>query len=204
MRRLSGWSRVCRAFEALLAVIGFVALAAYGWFTIEMRRLEAENRAAVSHMLRDSVSPIHAPDSTSIAPMPSTDFVGELDIPRLHISAAVRAGDDEDLLAGAVGYLPETPPPWRRGNSALVAHRDRLFSGLAGVRVGDEIFLWTTHGDFRYVVSETFVVDPNAVWVLDDVEGVDLTLITCYPFAYVGHAPHRFVVRATKSDGSRP
>lgn len=204
MRRPSQWSHVSRAFEAVLAVAGLVALAAYGWFTLEMRWLETENRAAVARMLSERVAPIDAPDSMSTSPVPSPDFIGELDIPRLHISAAVRAGDDEGLLAGAVGYLPDTPPPWRRGNSALVAHRDRLFSALAGVRVGDEIFLWTTHGDFQYVVRETLVVSPNDVWVLDDVRGVDLTLITCYPFVYVGHAPQRFVVRARKSDRSTP
>ena len=77
--------------------------------------------SAVSRILTDRVTETETPDLT-LMPPPS-DIVGELDIPRLHISAAVRAGEGEDVLAAAVGYLPDTPPPWRHGNSALVAHR---------------------------------------------------------------------------------
>jgi sortase A len=201
MRRLSRWRRVSVVVEGLLVVIGLASLTTYGWFTIEMRRLESENRSAVARMLSDRVAAAEAPASITIRP-PAVDpvLLGQLDIPRLRLSAAIRAGDDDDALDGAVGYLPDTPPPWKHGNTALVAHRDRLFRALADIQVGDEIVLSTTHGDFRYVVSSIFIANPTDVWILDQADDVDLTLITCYPFVYIGHAPQRFVVRATKAD----
>jgi len=201
MRRLSRWRAVSVVVEGLLVVIGFVSLTSYGWFTIEMRRLESDNRNAVSRMLNDRVTAVEAPAPTTIRP-PAVDpvLLGQLDIPRLRLSTAIRVGDDDDALDGAVGYLPDTPPPWKHGNTALAAHRDRLFRALADIRIGDEIVLSTTHGAFRYVVRTTFIANPSEVWILDDAEGVDLTLITCYPFVYVGRAPKRFIVRAERTD----
>jgi sortase A len=201
MRRLSRWPAASSVLEALLVVVGLASLAAYGWFTIEMRRLELDNRKAVARMLIDRVAAVDAPPSTTMPPpAPDPALLGQFDIPRLRLSAAIRVGDDDDALDGAVGYLPDTPPPWKHGNTAFAAHRDRLFRALADIRIGDEIFLSTTHGDFRYVVSGLFIANPRDVWILDPSDGVDLTLITCYPFVYIGHAPQRFVVRATKVD----
>lgn len=201
MRRLSRWPAVNRVVEALLVVIGLASLTTYGWFTIETRRLESDNRIAVTRMLNDRVAAVDATRPTTMPP-PAADpaLLGQLDIPRLHLSAAIRAGDDDDALDGAVGYLPDTPPPWKHGNTAFAAHRDRLFRALADIRIGDEIELSTTHGDFRYVVRATFIANPSDVWILEDADGVDLTLITCYPFVYIGHAPQRFIVRAEKMD----
>lgn len=180
----------------LLILVGVVSLSRYGWLMTQMEWLESKNRAAVSRILRQ-------PDAAGAASGSSdtdddSNFIGELDIPRLNVSAAVRVGEDADVLAGAVGYLPETPLPWERGNSAFAAHRDRIFRPLAGIHVGDEIRLATRHGDFRYEVSHTLIVNENDVWVLDNADDVDLTLITCYPFVFVGHAPQRFIVRAKK------
>lgn len=190
-------SRIVSVFVVLLVVVGVASLSRYGWLMTQMEWLESKNRAVVSRMLRQ-------PDGAADATSGSTDtdddadFIGELDIPRLNVSAAVRVGEDADVLRGAVGYLPETPLPWEHGNSAFAAHRDRIFRPLAGILVGDEIRLSTRHGDFRYEVSHTLIVNENDVWVLDNAHGVDLTLITCYPFVFVGHAPQRFIVRAKK------
>ncbi len=97
-----------------------------------------------------------------------------------------------------MGYLPDTPLPWQPGNSALAAHRDRLFRPLERIRVGDDIWLSTEHGDLQYEVSRTLIVNPNDVWVLNPSPDANLTLITCFPFSYVGHAPKRFIVQAKK------
>ena len=189
-------SGVISFFVVVLVAVGAMSLFRYGWLMTEMERLESRNRAAVSRLLR---TPGDATSATSGSEAFSEyDFIGELDIPRLNLSAAVRVGEDADVLAGAVGYLPDTPLPWKPGNSAFAAHRDRIFRPLAGIRVGDEIRLSTVHGDFRYLVNNTFIVSERDVWVLDNAEDVDLTLITCYPFVFVGHAPQRFVVRARK------
>jgi len=190
-------SGIVSFFVVVLVVVGVASLSRYGWLMTQMEWLESKNRAAVSRLLRQ---PDAAPDATSGSTDADVDssFIGELEIPRLNLSAAVRVGEDSDVLAGAVGYLPETPLPWEHGNSAFAAHRDRIFRPLAGIQVGDEIRLATRHGDFRYEVSHTLIVNENDVWVLDNTHDVDLTLITCYPFVFVGHAPQRFIVRAKK------
>ena len=125
--------------------------------------------------------------------------IGWLEIPRVGVSGAVVHGDTEDLLKTAIGHLPDTPLPWQAGNSALAAHRDSLFRRLKDVRSHDVVRLATPHGTFEYRVRETLVVDPEDLWVLDPTPARTLTLITCYPFNYVGSAPRRFIVRAESS-----
>ena len=102
-------------------------------------------------------------------------------------------GDDEDTLNVAVGHLPDTPLPWQAGNSALAGHRDTFFRALKGVRLGDEIRLATSHGELRYRVERTLVIEPDDLSVLEPSPKPGLTLITCFPFSY---APHRFIVQA--------
>jgi sortase A len=190
------------ALEWTLLVAGIVCLARYAWMSREVEKLESENRSAVARMLADRA--LHQPSALKPSALEPSALggdpllIGQLDIPRLRLSAAIRVGDDSDVLGGAVGYLQDTALPWEEGNTALAAHRDRLFRPLRGIRVGDDIQLSTRHGDFQYRVSRTLIVSPADVWVLNSVPGVDLTLITCYPFVYVGHAPQRFVVRARK------
>jgi sortase A len=111
---------------------------------------------------------------------------------------AVVMEGDETVLQSAVEYLPDTPPPWQIGNGALAAHRDGIFRPLRGIRVGDDVLLATPRGDFHYRVRRTLIVNSGDVWVLDPLPHVNLTLITCFPFVYVGHAPQRFIVQAEK------
>ena len=119
-----------------------------------------------------------------------------LHIPRLDLSSVVLSGDGDDVLDVAVGHLPDTPKPWEPGNSALAAHRDGLFRPLRNIRVGDEIRVRSTHGELVYHVRETKVVAPDDLSVLAPTDTQTLTLITCYPFNYVGNAPKRFIVHA--------
>ena len=124
--------------------------------------------------------------------------LGRLEIPRLGLSAVVGEGDDEHTLKVAVGHLPDTPLPWQEGNSALAGHRDSFFRPLRRIQVGDDIHFATRHGTFRYRVTRHTVVDPDELWVLDASPTAALTLITCYPFDFVGAAPRRFVVHAER------
>jgi len=101
-------------------------------------------------------------------------------------------------LANTV-HLPDTPMPWHEGNSALAGHRDTFFRPLQHIRVGDELRVSTARGELRYRVTEVMVVGPTDVWVLDRTDRPTLTLITCYPFRYIGNAPRRFVVRADRT-----
>jgi sortase A len=129
---------------------------------------------------------------------PGRQLIGQLDIPRLKLSVAVVAGDDDATLRVAVGYLPYTSLPWEGGNTALAGHRDTFFRPLRDISAGDEIRLLTPNGELRYHVRKIFVVEPDAVWVLDAQPDATLTLITCFPFSAVGSAPWRFVVQAVR------
>jgi sortase A len=181
-----------RTIEFVLLAVAVGCLGFYGWRMYEISR----NQAAATETF-DRARSRPEPAAPDEPPAPAS-VIGRLDIPRLHISAPIKAGDDDNVLDAAVGYQPDTPLPWQPGNSALAAHRDRLFRPLERIRVGDEIRLATTHGDLQYEVSRTLIVDPNDVWVLDPSPDANLTLITCFPFSYVGHAPKRFVVQARK------
>jgi sortase A len=132
-------------------------------------------------------------------PPPIGSVVGTLDIARLGLSAVIAEGDGDATLRVAIGHLPDTPLPWHEGNSALAGHRDTFFRPLQHILVGDELRVSTRHGDFRYEVRETRVVSPNELWVLGATDRPTLTLITCYPFNYIGKAPRRFIVKAERA-----
>jgi sortase A len=105
-------------------------------------------------------------------------------------------GSDKDTLALSVGHVPGTARLGSDGNVALAAHRDTFFRGLEHIRVGDNIVVTSIEGHRNYQVSSTLVVAPTDVYVLKDTGAATLTLITCYPFRYLGPAPKRLIVKA--------
>jgi sortase A len=107
--------------------------------------------------------------------------------------------DEAAALLLGVGHLSDTPMPWSGGNSVLAAHRDTFFRPLAGIRRNDVIRFTTKDAEFEYIVRDTSIVDPTDVDVLAPTAVSTLTLITCYPFNYIGPAPQRFVVRAERA-----
>ncbi len=133
--------------------------------------------------------------STAAAPKLG-DPLGTIAIPRLKLKAIVVEGDGDLELSYAAGHLPGTALPGAGGNAALAGHRDGVFAGLGRVRAGDSIIVTTPAARYRYVVSSTRVVGPGSTWVLDPTPRASLTLVTCYPFRYVGSAPQRYVVHA--------
>lgn len=130
------------------------------------------------------------------------DAIGELEVPRLGLSAVIVEGDGDASLKVGVGHLPDTPLPWESGNVALAAHRDTYFRPLKNVKSGDVVRVSTRRGTLDYRVRDTLVVNAEDVWVLDATDRPTLTLITCYPFSYVGRAPRRFVVRAERVESA--
>jgi LPXTG-site transpeptidase (sortase) family protein len=122
--------------------------------------------------------------------------VGVLEIPRLKLSEVVASGEDDKTLKVAIGHLLDTPLPWAQGNSVLAAHRDTHFRPLRDIQHGDVVRLKTRKGVFEYSVKDTMIVAPTDVWVMAPSKERRLTLVTCYPFNYVGSAPQRFIVRA--------
>jgi LPXTG-site transpeptidase (sortase) family protein len=123
-------------------------------------------------------------------------LIGRLEIPRLNVSVMVMEGDDAATLARGVGHLRETALPWERGNAVFAGHRDTFFRPLKNVREGDQIRLTTTRGIFDYRVIRTEIVEPDDLSVLAPTTTRSLTLVTCYPFVYVGSAPQRFIIHA--------
>jgi sortase A len=124
-------------------------------------------------------------------------LIGKVSIPRLAISAIVKEGVDDETLSIAVGHFPSSPLPGGPGNVALSAHRDTFFRNLKDVRRNDEITISTGTGRYVYRVTSYKVVLPTEVSVLAPSPGENtLTLVTCYPFYFVGPAPKRFIVSA--------
>lgn len=134
--------------------------------------------------------------------VPIGAVLGRVDIPRLHLSAIVRQGADEETLKTAVGHVPSTQFAGEVGNFAIAAHRDTLFRALKDIRIGDTVTFQSTGGSYEYKVASTQIVKPTDVDVLRP-QGDQklLTMITCYPFYFVGSAPKRFIVTARLSDG---
>lgn len=180
-----------------LFVHGLASLAWCGLVIGEARWFQAQQHAALERILR-SAPREHTRGTPIASTLVAPGVLGELDIPRLKLSAVVVEGDDEETLNVAVGHLPDTPLPWQTGNSALAGHRDTFFRALKRVRLGDEIRLATSHGELRYRVERTLVVEPYDLSVLEPLPEPCLTLITCFPFSYVGSAPRRFIVQASR------
>ena len=188
MKALRVW--LVHLLEFMLLGFGIGCLAMYAYETVEARRFQAEQTAAFEREARDQIAP-HA--------VKRGGLVGMLDVPRLQLSTPVIEGDDTGTLKRAVGHLPDTPMPWAAGNSAIAGHRDGLFRPLKDVKIGDEIRFRTTREEYRYRVTKTAIVKPDDLSVLaPQSDPTTLTLITCYPFYYVGSAPKRFVVHATR------
>jgi sortase A len=122
--------------------------------------------------------------------------IGRIEIPRIGLSAIIAEGVDTGTLQLAVGHVPATALPGQPGNVVLAGHRDSFFRGLNHLRAGDRVRLTTMHGVFDYQVDSTQVVGPGETDVLLPSTDRSLTLITCYPFHYVGPAPMRFIVHA--------
>lgn len=123
-----------------------------------------------------------------------------LRIPSAAIEVPVFDSTDKIALNRGSGHVEGTARPGEAGNIAIAGHRDGFFRGLKDIEVGADIEVLTLQGRRVFRVSELRVVDPLDVSVLDSTDATMLTLITCYPFYYVGSAPERFIVRAVLSD----
>jgi sortase A len=203
--------RGLRLLERLLLVVGLVCLGYFGYVSaetalyqaFETRELDAILAAAPSGPPGDFAGGKHSRLETEVVlptvprPRPADGTtLGRLEIPRLGVSAIVRAGSDSRTLRLAVGHIGGTSLPGEPGNIGLAAHRDTFFRRLGEIHEDDLVRFVTTDGTFVYRVAGTQVVDPHDTWVLNPTEEPALTLVTCYPFRYVGSAPRRFIVRA--------
>jgi sortase A len=190
-KHLQTWRVPMQRVARYLFVLGLAALIYAGYVFVNARRYQAheENLFAAARSMNTEV--------TAEPPLPiEGQTMGEMEVSRLGLKVAIAQGDTPEILERAVGHLPGTPLPGETGNVALAGHRDTFFRPLKDIVLGDAITLKTLGGDFQYIVESTTVVPPTAVEVIQSSGGHVLTLVTCFPFYYVGSAPDRFIVRA--------
>jgi len=195
-------SRVARWLEFCFWTMGCLAVGycAFLWGRAEYD--QAQGKWALEHTLPGDPMTVTGP---SRRPPDSAEgsLVGRIDIPKLDISAVVFEGTSDDTLARGVGHLKGSAGPGERGNLVLAGHRDTFFRELRYLQQGDEVNIMGPHGEFEYKVESITIVQPDQTEVLKPGDGSTLTLITCYPFRYIGNAPQRFIVRATKVEKAR-
>ena len=202
MMRESRTSRVARWLEICFWAVGCLALGycAFLWGRAEYD--QAEGRWALEHTLPGDPMTVTGPTRR---PPDSAEgsLVGRIDIPRLDLSVVVFEGTTDDTLARGVGHLRGSAGPGETGNLVLAGHRDTFFRDLRYIQQGDAVNIMGPHGEFEYRVESVAIVEPDQTEVLKPGDGSTLTLITCYPFRYIGNAPQRFIVRATKIGEAR-
>lgn len=193
-------SRVGRSLERILIGIGLVSLGYFGYVSVESHLYQAFENRELDAILASVPGPARA-TSSSLRPRSRPaegSAIGRIEIPRLGVSVVIRAGSDARTLRLAVGHVPGTALPGEIGNIGLAGHRDTFFRRLRNIQPDDEIRIVTGDGTFLFRVENTRVVTPQDTWVLDATKAATLTLVTCYPFTYLGSAPQRFIVRATE------
>ena len=193
--------------ERLLIGGGVVTLiwcAGIGYDSAVAQRIARDELAAASHT--DAPPSPMATPAVEIAPSPGDVHAGSpiamLSIGRLQLSAAVLEGSDAQTLRRGPGHLENSARPGQRGNVVIAGHRDTFFWPLRNVALGDDVVLETPDQTFHYRVTSVRIVGASDVSVLEPTSDATLTLITCYPFWVFGHAPDRFVVRATRTAGT--
>ena len=122
--------------------------------------------------------------------------VARFEAPTVNLSANVLEGSSDDVLAKAAGHIEGTAQPGEAGNVGIAGHRDTTFRAVRNLKIGDPILLKTKKGVFDYRIVSTQIVTPDAVWVLKPTDRPVFTLVTCYPFNFIGHAPKRYIVKA--------
>ena len=180
--------RTVNYLERGLGLIAAISLGYWGMTGFEATRYQARTERAL-----DLAMTTPAP---AAKPPEPRDWLGRLEIPRFDFSTIVLEGDDEATLKLGVGHVPGTAIPGQPGNAALAGHRDTFFRSLRGIRVGDEIRWTSPEYSGGYRVESTRIVSPSETDVLKPTDSATLTLITCYPFNFIGPAPQRFIVRA--------
>lgn len=180
---------------------GAVSMFGYGGFVL-MDAWLFQNREdrRLNHLLTERQASRHsAADSPAVlSTVAAGGVIGRIVIPRLSLSVIVAEGVDTATLQRAVGHIPGTALPGQPGNIGISGHRDTFFRPLRNIQQQDVITLTTLLGEYHYRVVSIKVTGPSDVAVLDPSNNEILTLVTCYPFYFVGSAPDRFIVRAER------
>ena len=186
-------------FGCALVAGGTLAFGSYAYLRWDMFRAQRTANRLLHGQKKQKPAPIDvrtAPHALVALPLRPGEPMGRIEIPRLHLSVMVLEGAAPKILRVAAGHISGTSLPGTGRNIGIAAHRDTFFRPLRDIRRSDEILVTTSYGTYRYVVDATEVVDPSDVQVLRQTGAPRLTLVTCYPFTYIGSAPKRFIVHA--------
>jgi LPXTG-site transpeptidase (sortase) family protein len=185
----------------LLLTFGIAALGYVSYSLLDAKLFQAYQNREFDRAMRNSRPPdaltsISVPDARHHLPVEPGSTLGRIEISRLGVSVLVLEGTSGRTLRRGIGHIDGTSFPGDDGSIGLAGHRDTFFRELRNVRTGDEITLATLVGSRTYRVDAIRVVEPSAVDVLNETGESVLTLVTCYPFDFVGPAPKRLIVRA--------
>ncbi len=178
-----GWAQLA-LFAAGILLLGYCAFVVVDTWIFQARESAALERFVPNQAALPAVSP--------------DGLIGRMEVQRLGVSVVVMEGTSGKTLRRAVGHIAGTGLPGQPGNVGIAGHRDTFFRPLRNIQPDDIITLTTLRGAYRYRVVSTKIVGPDNVAVLDPDGNQILTLVTCYPFYYVGSAPERFIVRAER------
>lgn len=178
-----------------LFLVGFVCLGIYAAATVQswwhQKQLENEFEQQMY-----KPAPMEK-TASAVRKLKEGELVGRLEIPKLDVSVMVMEGIGSRTLRLGAGRIPGTATPWTTGNMGIAAHRDTFFRPLGDLQKDDTITFTTVDGTREYKVTSTQIVKPEDTHVLKPTGKDTITLVTCYPFYYVGPAPQRFIVQAT-------
>ena len=185
-------SRARRWAEVCLLLAGAAGVGIWGWSHVRMAVSQMWANHELDHRIaRQQPSTAPAP-GVRPAPLANGALIGRLEIPRLKLRAVVREGAGRATLDVALGHIPGTALPGQPGNVAVAGHRDTLFRGLRHIEKDDVIQFQTPGGNYDYKVESTSIVKPSDVGVLRASAQPEMTLVTCYPFYYVGFRARSF------------
>ena len=198
------------AAEPIAWLIGVGCVATFGVLHVDRVLGARQDVARFTGLQAATPATTAAPDVTLWDPkriaawraalgIPGPPPIAVLRIPKIGLEVPVLPGTEEVTLDRAVGHISDTALPGADGNVGIAGHRDGFFRGLKDIGSGDVIELDTHHRKEVYRVQRTWVVTPDDVSVLDATPTPSLTLVTCYPFYFVGPAPQRFIVRAERA-----
>lgn len=210
MKALSGFERLLFSLGILLVSACAMALI-YTWVSsrMELRRFWRSHLAVAAGRSGDAAAHggenpdfrlwsekrIEAYKASLSDSVPSPLAV--LKIPAIDLEVPVLEGTDDVTLNRGVGHIEGTPVPGTDGNVGIAGHRDGFFRGLKDIHQGDVLDLVSSERSDRYLVDEILIVAPEDVYTLKSRAKPSITLVTCFPFYYIGSAPQRYIVHAS-------
>ena len=193
---MRGW-QLLRWTRTLLVVTGALAVS---YVALTMLYAKLYQKAAGNTLEKQ----IHAQGQQTVSPTSvdakEGDVLGRIEIPRLGVKVVILQGTTAQILRLGVGHIEGTALPGETGNIGIAGHRDTYFRALKDIRANDEIQIQTATGLSSYKVDSVQIVAPDDTGVLAPSAGSAITLVTCYPFYFIGAAPERFIVHARRVD----